>query len=140
MNTRNKQCCERVLDQLAKDWPGLEQVNNKILSMLQEVLGIEQPKDEPPMEEKVIDEHLMRNAFAMAISMMQDMLPLLSRCGGYVTPGDEESFMNLMFPAYPVHVKKVLAHDMALRNQQLHQSLKPIPLAEFVELLCREEL
>ena len=92
------------------------------------------------MEEKVIDEHLMRNAFAMAISMMQDMLPLLSRCGGYVTPGDEESFMNLMFPAYPVHVKKVLAHDMALRNQQLHKSLKPMPLAEFVELLCREEL
>lgn len=140
MNTRNKQCCERVLDQLVKDWPDLEQVNNKILSMLQEVLGIEQPKDEPPMEEKVIDEHLMRNAFAMAISMMQDMLPLLSRCGGYVTPGDEESFMNLMFPAYPVHVKKVLAHDMALRNQQLHKSLKPMPLAEFVELLCREEL
>ena len=140
MNTRNKQCCERVLDQLAKDWPGLEQVNNKILSMLQEVLGIEQPKDEPPMEEKVIDDHLMRNAFAMAISMMQDMLPLLSRCGGYVTPGDEESFMNLMFPAYPVHVKKVLAHDMALRNQQLHKSLKPMPLPEFVELLCREEL
>lgn len=140
MNTRNKQCCERVLDQLVKDWPDLEQVNNKILSMLQEVLGIEQPKEEPPMEEKVIDEHLMRNAFAMAISMMQDMLPLLSRCGGYVTPGDEESFMNLMFPAYPVHVKKVLAHDMALRNQQLHKSLKPMPLAEFVELLCREEL
>lgn len=140
MNTRNKQCCERVLDQLVKDWPDLEQVNNKILSMLQEVLGIEQPKEEPPMEEKVIDEHLMRNAFAMAISMMQDMLPLLSRCGGYVTPGDEESFMNLMFPAYPVHVKKVLAHDMALRIQQLHKSLKPMPLAEFVELLCREEL
>lgn len=140
MNTRNKQCCERVLDQLAKDWSGLEQVNNKILSMIQEVLGIEQPKEEPPMEEKVIDEHLMRNAFAMAISMMQDMLPMLSRCGGYVTPGDEESFMNLMFPAYPVHVKKVLAHDMALRNQQLHKSLKPMPLAEFVELLCREEL
>ena len=140
MNTRNKQCCERVLDQLAKDWPVLEQVNNKILSILQEVLGIEQPKEEPPVEEKVIDEHLMRNAFAMSISMMQDMLPLLSRCGGYVTPGDEESFMNLMFPAYPVHVKKVLAHDMALRNQQLHKSLKPMPLAEFVELLCREEL
>lgn len=140
MNTRNKQCCGRVLDQLAKDWPGLEQVNNNILSMLQEVLGIEQPKEEPPMEEKVIDEHLMRNAFAMSISMMQDMLPLLSRCGGYVTPGDEENFMNLMFPAYPVHVKKVLAHDMALRNQQLHKSLKPMPLAEFVELLCREEL
>ena len=29
MNTRNKQCCERVLDQLAKDWPGLEQVDIK---------------------------------------------------------------------------------------------------------------
>ena len=140
MNTRNKQCCERVLDQLANDWPGLEQVNNKILSMLQEVLGIEQPKEEPPVEEKVIDEHLMRNAFAMAISMMQDMLPLLSRCGGYVTPGDEESFMNLMFHSYPDHVKKVLAHDLALRNHQLHRTMKPMLLSEFVELLCREEL
>lgn len=139
-NINKQKILDVAINEAAQAWARVYNVNKLLMARLEEALKPDSDYSEIWPKTSLLDVEQLKVALANAMTSMQYIIPALSDCSGLVLSGEEEVFIRKMYPDYPKSLQILLAHDLALRNEQIGQEYVKMSLPDFVDVFTSEDM